>query len=77
MLRVTVRQIEDNVAEYAKKNGITVVLPVTGSRMGIAPAVVWADESTDITKAIMDAMGIEERKPEDAAQDKAEAPKGE
>lgn len=64
MLRVTVRQIEDQVAKYAKANGLTVVLPVSGSRLGIAPAAVWAEESTDITKAIMDAMGIEDKEVE-------------
>lgn len=65
MLRVTVRQIEEHVSKYAKENGLTVVLPISGSRLGIAPAAVWADESTDITKAIMDAMGIEDKEESD------------
>ena len=63
MLRLTVRQIESEIAKYAKANGITAVLPTTGSRLGIAPAAVWADESIDITKAIMDILGLKEEEP--------------
>lgn len=63
MLRLTVRQIESEIAKYAKANGITAVLPTTGSRLGIAPAAVWADESIDITKAIMDILGLKDEEP--------------
>ena len=60
LLRITVRQVETEVAKYAKANGISIVLPITGSRLGIAPAAVWADDALDITAAIMSIMGIEE-----------------
>lgn len=70
MLRLTVRQIEGEIAKYAKANGLTAVLPTSGSRIGIAPAAVWADESIDITKAIMDILGLKEE-PEE--KDEAEA----
>lgn len=61
LLRMTVREIEKKVAEYAKANGIDIVLPISGARLGIAPAALWASESLDITSAIMAAMGIEEK----------------
>ena len=60
LLRITVRQVETEVAKYAKANGISIVLPITGSRLGIAPAAVWADDALDITAAIMSIMGIQE-----------------
>lgn len=68
MLRLTVRQIESEIAKYAKANGITAVLPTTGSRLGIAPAAVWADESIDITKAIMDILGLKDEPAEENAE---------
>lgn len=71
MLRLTVREIEGKVAEYAKAKGITAVLPTSGSRLGIAPAVVWAEKSIDITADIMDALGIKE--PEESADDAEKA----
>ena len=61
MLRITIRQIQDEVEKYAKANGIVAVLPVKSGRLGIASAAVWADDSIDITRAIMAAMGIEEK----------------
>lgn len=64
MLRVTIRQVEAEVAKYAKEKGISLVLPITGSRIGIAPAVVWADEALDITADIMAILGIEDKEPE-------------
>jgi len=72
MLRVTIRQIETEVAKYAKEKGISLVLPITGSRIGIAPAAVWADDALDITADIMAALGIEDKAPADA-EDKASA----
>lgn len=67
MLRLTVRQIEAAIKEYAKANGLTAVLPSSGSRLGIAPAVLWADDSIDITAAIMDKLGLVESQPEPEA----------
>lgn len=75
MLRLTVRQIEAEIRAYAQANGYTAVLPSSGSRLGIAPAVLWADDSIDITAAIMARLGLEDRKPEAEADEAAdEAP---
>ena len=67
MLRRTVEEIEGVVSEYAKANGISVVLPTTGSKLGISPAVLWAETSLDITAEIMAKMKIEDRPLDDAA----------
>jgi Skp family chaperone for outer membrane proteins len=64
MLRVTMRQIEAEIAKYAKEKGLSLVLPITGSHIGIAPAAIWADEALDITADIMAILGIEDREPE-------------
>ena len=79
MLRLTVRQIEEQVSKYAKAKGLTVVLPTSGTRLGIAPAAVWADESTDITEDIMALLGIEDKAGEEepAGEPASDAPKGE
>lgn len=79
MLRLTVRQIEEQVSKYAKAKGLTVVLPTSGTRLGIAPAAVWADESTDITEDIMALLGIEDKAAEEepAGEPASDAPKGE
>lgn len=64
MLRRTLDAIEDAVAAYAKSKGLSAVLPSSGSKLGIAPAVVWHDEALDVTGEIMAALKIEEPKAE-------------
>ena len=59
MLQLTIREIQGKVAEYAKANGFTAVLPTSGRRLGIAPAI-WFDNSIDITAEIMATMNIKE-----------------
>ena len=66
MLRRTVEEIEGVVADYAKANGISVVLPTTGAKLGISPAVLWAETSLDITSEILAKMKIEDKPVEDA-----------
>ncbi len=60
LLQRTIKDIEQNVASYAKAHDIEMVLPMTGAKLGITPAVLWADPKLDITEAIMKQMNITE-----------------
>lgn len=73
MLKRTVDEIEVVIGKYAREKGLSAVLPTTGAKLGIAPAVFWAEESLDITAEIMKIMKIED-KPEEtpAAKEGAE-----
>jgi Skp family chaperone for outer membrane proteins len=64
MLRRTTKEIEAEVAAYAKAKGLQLVLQLPGRKMNVASGVVYADEPLDITSAIMKQMGI---KPDEAA----------
>ena len=66
MLRRTSQAIDAAVAEYAKANGIDIVLQLP-SRLGAGSGVIYHDEKTDITAQIMDKLGIKE--PEDDEKD--------
>ncbi len=72
MLKETVGKVQEVVEAYAKEKGIDLVLPTSGSKLGIAPAVFWSDDSLDITATIMTIMKIEERPLDD--DDDTEAP---
>lgn len=63
-LRRTIAEIEKAVAGYAKENGIGVVLPTTGAKLGITPSILWSDGALDITDKIMGILKIEEPKDE-------------
>ncbi len=76
MLKRTLDEIEDVIAKYAKDNGVSAVLPTSGAKLGIAPAVFWTDDSLDITAEIMKIMKIEDV-PEEAEADKATEAKSE
>lgn len=65
MLGITVRQIREQIEKYAKAKGLTAVLPSSGTRLGIAPAAFWSDDSIDITEDIMVLLGIEDKGKED------------
>lgn len=69
MLRRTSGAIDAAVAEYAKANGIDIVLQLP-SRLGAGSGVIYHDEKTDITAQIMDKLGIKE--PEDDEEDEGD-----
>lgn len=74
MLKETVGKVQEVVELYAKANGISVVLPTSGSKLGIAPAAFWSEPSLDITSAIMEIMKIEDRPVSDDDDGDAPAP---
>jgi len=50
-------KVYDVLANYAQQQGYTVVFDVTGSQQQ-APVVLYANESTNITKAVIDAYNL-------------------
>jgi outer membrane protein len=50
-------KVYDVLANYAQQQGYTVVFDVTGSQQQ-APVVLYANQSTDITKQIIDAYNL-------------------
>jgi outer membrane protein len=66
-------KVYDVLANYAQQQGYTVVLDVTGSQQQ-APIVLFASESTNITKQIIDAYNLKSGVPAPPAQPAATAP---
>ncbi len=64
MLKRTASEIEAEVAAYARKNGLQLVLQLPGRKMGAASGVIFAADALDITSAIMKQMGIDPPPPE-------------
>jgi outer membrane protein len=60
-------KVYDVLANYAQQQGFTVVLDVTGSQQQ-APIVLYANESTNITKQIIDAYNLKSGVPAPPAQ---------
>jgi outer membrane protein len=50
-------KVYDVLSSYATQNGYTVVLDVSGSQEQ-APTVLWANDSTNITKAVIEAYNV-------------------
>jgi outer membrane protein len=50
-------KVYDVLANYAQQQGFTIVFDVTGSQQQ-APVVLYANQSTDITKQIIDAYNL-------------------
>lgn len=67
MLKVTTDEIRKVVETYAKANGISLILQLPSDRIGSGSGVLYSDGSMDITKAIMDKMGIKDAPVEPAA----------
>jgi outer membrane protein len=61
------------LANYAQQQGFTVVFDVTGSQQQ-APIVLYANDSTNITKQIIDAYNLKSGVPAPPAQPAAAAP---
>src|ERR1035438_3653628 len=66
-------KVYDVLANYAQQQGFTVVFDVTGSQQQ-APVVLYASESTNITKQIIDAYNLKSGVPAPPAQPAAAAP---
>jgi outer membrane protein len=66
-------KVYDVLANYAQQQGFTVVFDVTGSQQQ-APVVLYANESTNITKQIIDAYNLKSGVPAPPAQPAAPAP---
>jgi outer membrane protein len=66
-------KVYDVLANYAQQQGYTVVFDVTGSQQQ-APVVLFANESTNITKQIIDAYNLKSGVPAPPAQPAATAP---
>jgi outer membrane protein len=66
-------KVYDVLANYAQQQGFTVVFDVTGSQQQ-APIVLYANESTNITKQIIDAYNLKSGVPAPPAQPAASAP---
>jgi outer membrane protein len=66
-------KVYDVLANYAQQQGFTVVFDVTGSQQQ-APIVLYANESTNITKQIIDAYNLKSGVPAPPAQPAAPAP---
>jgi outer membrane protein len=60
-------KVYDVLANYAQQQGFTVVFDVTGSQQQ-APVVLYANESTNITKQIIDAYNLKSGVPAPPAQ---------
>ena len=60
-------KVYDVLANYAQQQGFTVVFDVTGSQQQ-APVVLYASESTNITKQIIDAYNLKSGVPPPPAQ---------
>jgi outer membrane protein len=66
-------KVYDVLANYAQQQGFTVVFDVTGSQQQ-APVVLYANDSTNITKQIIDAYNLKSGVPAPPAQPAAAAP---
>jgi len=66
-------KVYDVLANYATQQGFTIVFDVTGSQQQ-APVVLFANESTNITKQIIDAYNLKSGVPAPPAQPAAAAP---
>jgi outer membrane protein len=66
-------KVYDVLANYAQQQGFTVVFDVTGSQQQ-APIVLYASESTNITKPIIDAYNLKSGVPAPPTQPAAAAP---
>jgi outer membrane protein len=66
-------KVYDVLANYAQQQGFTVVFDVTGSQQQ-APIVLYANESTNITKQIIDAYNLKSGVPAPPAPPAAAAP---
>lgn len=62
--RRIVTKLQDVVGEYAKEQGIVLVLDTSGAGVSGIESVVYADESMDITDAIIPLLGHEESESE-------------
>jgi outer membrane protein len=60
-------KVYEVLANYAQQQGFTVVFDVTGSQQQ-APVVLYASESTNITKQIVDAYNLKSGVPAPPAQ---------
>ena len=66
-------KVYDVLANYATQQGYTIVFDVTGSQQQ-APVVLFANESTNITKQIIDAYNLKSGVPAPPAQPAAATP---
>ena len=66
-------KVYDVLANYAQQQGFTIVFDVTGSQQQ-APVVLFANESTNITKQIIDAYNLKSGVPAPPAPPAAAAP---
>jgi outer membrane protein len=66
-------KVYDVLANYAQQQGFTVVFDVTGSQQQ-APIVLYANESTNITKQIIDAYNLKSGVPAPPPQPAGAAP---
>jgi outer membrane protein len=66
-------KVYDVLANYATQQGYTIVFDVTGSQQQ-APVVLFANESTNITKQVIDAYNLKSGVPAPPAQPAATAP---
>jgi outer membrane protein len=66
-------KVYDVLANYAQQQGFTVVFDVTGSQQQ-PPVVLYASESTNITKQVIDAYNLKSGVPAPPAQPAATAP---
>jgi outer membrane protein len=66
-------KVYDVLANYAQQQGFTIVFDVTGSQQQ-APIVLYASESTNITKQIIDAYNLKSGVPAPPAQPATAAP---
>ena len=74
MLRRTYTELQAAVADYARENGYTYISEApSGDKANSPSSVVYYDPSLDITKAIMDRLGLKEPAPEEGEEAAAEA----
>ena len=73
MLKITSDEIRDATKAYAKKHGIDVVLQGPDPKHQIVSSVFYSNPAVDITKPIMDLLGIKEPPAEVPSDDKADA----
>ena len=67
-------KVYDVLSNYAQQQGYTLVLDATQSRQQ-APLILYSDQSTDITKTILDAYNLKSGVPAPPPQPAATAPK--
>ena len=72
MLKITSDEIRNATAAYAKKHGIDVVLQGPDPKHQIVSSVFYSNPAVDITKPIMDLLGIKEPPAEAPAEEKAD-----